>query len=710
MSNLTFTSTGSTTVKLIAVGRPQQNIFTANNSSYTLGTVMSLDDGDTVQFSGQSNNLSLNESNYYKFETTGTGTLAISGDLKSLIGNSDYVKNHQFVKLFEGCSNIADISQLVFPTTVADFCYSNMFANCTGLVNASTTLPAQSLARWCYNGMFAGCTSLTSAPLIGATKVAPFCFFSMFYGCSSLTDAPAILAKNMSGDFTCNGMFRNCTSLSSVTVSITNWSTSQNENKNWLYNVASGGTFTKPTTLASIPTGVKPDGWTVVDTYPSIIVAANQTFEFDAMQESLDVQTLVYSYNGEETMTFTFDSSLLPSGVTFSNGSFTGNGSDMNYNTPTYTSVIPMTLSTTAVDAAPVTISATINLVDIPTATISIATIPAINWDFEEATTSSINLLQYVTYTTSDATSANLSTAIIGELPEGITYQNGVLSASKEILTGNVSSQFGLSAYASDARAKSSNFDLNIEGVGVDYSTIPFTFKSTGSTTVAISKSNLSYNKKLSGGQETGWTTYGFGSSISLEDGDTIAFSGTNTSIDTTFTTTGNGTLEVYGNIHSLINWGSMPDGSNCFGNLFKGSTQLVKADNLLLSSLTAKPGCYHHMFANCSNLVYGPQLPATTLSSTCYEGMFENCSNLITDFVLPASSIPNYAYHYLFSKCYKLTSIQVAFTSWSGIGQNWVQGITTTGTFTCPTALGTNDSIQRGNYYCPTNWTVVNI
>jgi hypothetical protein len=327
---------------------------------------------------------------------------------------------YQFVNLFKGCTNISDISDLVFPTSIADWCYSNMFMDCTGLVDGGTTLPATVLARWCYNGMFAGCTALTSAPSINAITIAPFCFFSMFYGCTSLKDAPTIVTKDMDKEFACNGMFRNCSSLSSVTVSITNWSVAENENKNWLFGVADNGIFTKPTTLTSIPVGVKPIGWTVAETYPSIIVANNQTFEFDAMQESLNIQTLAYGYTGTETMTFTYDSSLLPSGVTFSNGAFYGLGTDMNYNTPTYTSVIPITLSTTAIDAAPVTINATINLVDIPTATISIATIPAINWDFSEATTSSINLLQYITYTGNN--SSLLSTEIIGTLPQGVVY------------------------------------------------------------------------------------------------------------------------------------------------------------------------------------------------------------------------------------------------------------------------------------------------
>lgn len=219
MANLTFT-TGSeaATVKLKTVGSPLSNSFNQN-----INEAITIPANSSITFVGSNTYLSRDGSNYYQFETSG-GDLTVSGDLVSLVNNSQ-VKMYGFVNLFKGCTNIKDISNLVFPTSIADWCYSNMFAHCTGLVNAGTTLPATSLGRWCYNGMFAGCTSLTTPPTIAVTTIAPFGFYSMFYGCSSLKDAPAILAKTMNGEFTCNGMFRNCSSLSSVTVSINSWST-----------------------------------------------------------------------------------------------------------------------------------------------------------------------------------------------------------------------------------------------------------------------------------------------------------------------------------------------------------------------------------------------------------------------------------------------------------------------------------------------------
>ena len=61
-------------------------------------------------------------------------------------------------------------------------------------------------------------------------------------------------------------MFQNCTSLSYIKCLATNISAS-NSHDNWLYNVASTGTFVKPTSMTLFPEGANgiPSGWTVVN-------------------------------------------------------------------------------------------------------------------------------------------------------------------------------------------------------------------------------------------------------------------------------------------------------------------------------------------------------------------------------------------------------------------------------------------------------------
>ena len=63
-----------------------------------------------------------------------------------------------------------------------------------------------------------------------------------------------------------------------------------------------------------------------------------------------------------------------------------------------------------------------------------------------------------------------------------------------------------------------------------------------------------------------------------------------------------------------------------------------------------------------------------------------------------------------MFNGCSALNSIRVSFTAFNAIAMaNWVQNVAATGTFYCPTALGTNETIGRGTGKCPTGWTVIN-
>ena len=73
-------------------------------------------------------------------------------------------------------------------------------------------------------------------------------------------------------------------------------------------------------------------------------------------------------------------------------------------------------------------------------------------------------------------------------------------------------------------------------------------------------------------------------------------------------------------------------------------------------------------------------------------------------------SSTNLYFNRLMLQNCSQLTCISTDISSWPYNGfENWVQGVAAAGTFICPTALGTDATIQRGNSYCPTGWTVVN-
>lgn len=196
-----------------------------------------------------------------------------------------------YLSLFSGCTGLTSAENLVLPeTTLAQGCYSRMFQDCTSLT-AAPELPATTLAPQCYASMFDGCTSLATAPLLPATTLAEDCYSSMFAGCTSLTTAPALPATTLSircyrfmfalcsslteapalpasvlTEQCYNYMFSSCTSLNYIKMLATDVSARRCLG-DWVYNVASSGTFVKNAAMTTLPTGTSgiPTGWTVVD-------------------------------------------------------------------------------------------------------------------------------------------------------------------------------------------------------------------------------------------------------------------------------------------------------------------------------------------------------------------------------------------------------------------------------------------------------------
>lgn len=144
------------------------------------------------------------------------------------------------------------------------------------------------------------------------------------------------------------------------------------------------------------------------------------------------------------------------------------------------------------------------------------------------------------------------------------------------------------------------------------------------------------------------------------------------------------GRIAASGNIMSLLN-GDMPDSA--------------------LSNY-----CFVSLFRDCTSLVTAPELPATQLKTLCYSAMFIKCTSLVTAPKLPATNLAVTSCMAMFNGCKNLNSIEVAFSTFpASTTDNWVNGVSPTGTFICPTALGTNETIKRGTSYCPAGWTVIN-
>ena len=197
----------------------------------------------------------------------------IYGNIMSIFNGDDFKTNLEFTsgygqqcyQLFVRCK-VVDASNLILPATTLSWrCYDGMFLGCTNLVTAPE-LPATTLEYGCYNGMFYGCTSLTSAPLIlPAITLASNCYGGMFQGCTSLTTAPALPATTLAGSCY-SSMFADCTSLNYIKCLATNIS-AIDCTSDWVYGVASNGTFVKNANMSSWATGKNgiPSNWTVQD-------------------------------------------------------------------------------------------------------------------------------------------------------------------------------------------------------------------------------------------------------------------------------------------------------------------------------------------------------------------------------------------------------------------------------------------------------------
>ena len=216
---LTFTALApNSTIKLNKVGSPPDVSLEYSTggawSTYTIGTEITLASaGDYIQFRGDNSTFSTTANDYYQFVMT--GTIEASGNVMSLVDST--------------CESL---------TIPCDFCFQRLFRGCTSLTTAPA-LPATTLAPHCYNSMFNGCTSLTTAPALPATTLAPYCY---------------------------SYMFNFCTKLSSIEVSFTSWTQATEQTYFWVQNVASSGTFTKPTALATEYGPYRiPTGWTVID-------------------------------------------------------------------------------------------------------------------------------------------------------------------------------------------------------------------------------------------------------------------------------------------------------------------------------------------------------------------------------------------------------------------------------------------------------------
>ena len=107
-------------------------------------------------------------------------------------------------------------SYSTFGNSTAEF---KVEGNIMSLINPTDFASATALqSNYTFNGLFNNCTGLTSAEnlVLPATTLADSCYYNMFYGCKSLTTAPKELPADTLTTNCYVQMFCNCTSLTKV--------------------------------------------------------------------------------------------------------------------------------------------------------------------------------------------------------------------------------------------------------------------------------------------------------------------------------------------------------------------------------------------------------------------------------------------------------------------------------------------------------------
>ena len=214
--------------------------------------------------------------------------------------------------------------------------------------------------------------------------------------------------------------------------------------------------------------------------------------------------------------------------------------------------------------------------------------------------------------------------------------------------------------------------------------------------------------------------------------------------------------VAVRGNIFSLLdgeNFESITSApSYCFNSLFNGNSYsnaaLTDASGIILTngSLKCTSNTFRQMFYGQKRLEKGPQTPPSIEANTnqiigIFDSMFDGCTKMESCFDninIDVSKIPNSPsygrficrnmfrntkikkmgithtgtrfgsaqFSFMFNGCSELNQIEVNFTTWPSTSTmtDWVEGVSSTGTFICPEALPIKFATNR----IPPGWTVV--
>lgn len=168
--------------------------------------------GDVTAFNYSNGNYTFT-CNYNRIMTTNNKRFSVSGNLISLLGNTNVAGTSAFAQLLTNCA-VVDASELIFPKEYRDYSFFLMFNGCSMLESIPnlSELNGNNTYRASLFRMFYGCSSLQKTnDLPKFTYTGPYAMTLMFSRCTSLkTIAPLNLIL---GAYGADGMFSYCTAL-----------------------------------------------------------------------------------------------------------------------------------------------------------------------------------------------------------------------------------------------------------------------------------------------------------------------------------------------------------------------------------------------------------------------------------------------------------------------------------------------------------------
>ena len=648
------------TVYLSKTGSPSETYYTSPDNrtayqAYTYGTSITLNAGDRLYWYSPTTQSGHSVWDYVKFVMS--GNFKVGGNIQSLNNYSTSVGEAGYCRLFQNCTAITDISELKLPaTTLANYSYFSMFNGCTSITTAPV-LTATTVGKYCYQSMFNGCTSLTTAPVLTATTLANGCYQNMFQNCTSLTTVPSNMLPATTLTYMCYyQMFDGCSSL---------------------------------TVAPELPATTL-----VSKCYQEMFYGCSSLSSVTAL--FTDAPNIYYStsdwlYNVSSTGTFTMSA-------------------DAQWNPENYR------------NASGVPVGWTVR-------TKTIYDNPMYIESKQDGSTF------YLSKTGSPSETYYISTDNASDAYQPYTYGTQITldegerlyfySQNQSVHSGSNYVRFYMTG---DFKVGGNIQSLNNYSTSVgDYGYYQLFYGCSAITDV----SDLLLTATTVG--DYGYS-YMFYNCSGITTPPTISA--------TTFTGSNNcDTMFAY--CTSLTTAPVLPATtvtSYCYYCMFQGCSSITTVPSNMLPATTLSNNSYHDMFKGCSSLTASPEipattvsywsccgmfygctsmttaasiLPATTLAGGCYRGMYRN-TGITASPILPAASVnetEGSSYMQMFDGSSSLASITCYLENMPSNGLNyWVDGVSSTGTFTMSANANWNPENYRGVSGVPNDWTVTTV